>query len=410
MATFMRCGTVTLAAVLVLSGLPGCRMFERLNRDRSPAEPASRTKDKDWLRERQDREGPPQDWLAGPPPAGRGHRVPPAENWGEPASRNQRTLSGIVEDADGRPIPNTYVTIENADAIKAGYGAPMGVETDRDGYFEINGLNAGEHYLLSAQANRGGRMQAGRLSVQVPNTRLRLRLKEDYQLPPSRGPVSDLPPAPTAGALPPKATDTPPPKDGSNNDWSPLGPRSADPPSRGDLVAPGPTPDWRSTMPPANIPAPSVPPPPSPFGPSSKAPPRDTNLTVLGREGKPFPLLTSRAADLILLDFMTTTCGPCKKAIPALVSFHERFGRKVEVMAIVCDPGTDRQRVDLAASYRAEHRLPYAVNAESNRSPLQDAFAIEAYPTLVLIDGTGRRLWSGHPKNLADLERIIQSR
>jgi thiol-disulfide isomerase/thioredoxin len=426
-----------LLALTVLAGLPGCRVFERLGKDKdNSAEPTARTKDKDWLRERQDREpgGPPKDWLAGPATPGRGDRVPPADSWADPASRGaQRTLSGVIEDADGRPIPGAYVTVENADPIKAGYGAPMGVESGRDGLFEINGLAASEHYMLSSQITREGKPQAGRISVQVPNNRIRLRLKEDYQLPPSRGrEASDLPPTVPVGGVAPKVFDTPgstsPDTNPDNHQWSPLGPggKKIDdtppppPPPRSDLTAPGPAQDWRSTMPPANIPGPGVAPtmpsptvptiPPLNSGPTSKALPREAKLTLLGGDGRARNVLSGRPDDLVLLDFMTTTCLPCKRAIPSLMSFHEKYGKNVEVVAVVCDSGSDSRRVDSAAAYRREQHLPYAVNSENSRSPVQDAFNIEAYPTLVLLDGTGRRLWKGHPKDIAEAERIIRNR
>jgi len=414
-------------AVLALSGLPGCRVYEKLTKERSPADTASRTKDKDkdkdWLKDRQRREpaDPPKDWLSGPAPEGRGNRVPPADNWADPASRgfdarnaSSRTLSGSLEDADGRALPNTYITVENADPLKAGYGAPMGVESDRDGFFEMNGLTAGEHYMLSAQVNRNGKPQAGRLSVQVPNAKVRLRLKEDFQLPAGRSRESgDLPPSvPSAGALPPKVFDAPAPSVERSPDWSPLGPGTPKPAEipRGDLVAPGSQPDWRT--PPANIPGPASPTVPAPplLGPTSRALPRAATLAALGGDGRTKLLLSGRAEDLVLLDFLTTTCGPCKKAVPTLVTFHDRHGQRVELIAVVCDPGSDSRRVSLARTYQDQQRLPYAVVAESTREPLQDTFDVQSYPTLVLIDGTGRRLWKGHPKDLSEVERIIRER
>lgn len=319
-------------------------------------------------------------------------------------------LGGIVEDEYGKPVVGAYVTVENADPIKAGYGAPMGVESIDNGVFEINGLTANEHYMLSCTVTRDGRTQAGRIAVQVPNSRIRLRLREDYRLPPNRTP-SDLPPTVPPGGPTPKVFDAPGTATPKSDDWSPVPPgvRPDSSSPRSDLVAPGPTPEWR---PPAvSLPGPVAPPiPPLAPGPTSKSPPRDSKYFVLDSDGRARNVLTGRPEDLVLLDFITTTCGPCKRVIPALSSFHERFGRKVELVAVVCDNESDERRVELANRYRVEQRIPYFVFAESSRGRLADQFNVEFYPTLVLLDGTGRRLWKGHPKDLAVAEKIIRSR
>lgn len=424
----MQRAAAVLIACTVLTGLTGCRALERLTGDREPTDAQAKAKDRngDWLRDRQERDpaAPPGDWLAGPATPGRGTRLPPADRTADPTSRNfdpraagQRTLSGVIEDADGKRVPNAYITVENADPIKAGYGAPMGVESDREGYFEINGLNPGEHYMLACQLD-SQRPQAGRVAVQVPNTRVRLRLREDYVLPPGRGASSDLPPPAAApapsGDLP--GWVPPPPRSGGNaQDWSPLvpNPNAAEPSPapRPDLTAPGPQPDWRSTMPPANIPgpAPSVPPPPL-LGPSSNAPSRESQIQLLDRDRRSVKVLSGRADDLVLLDFLTSTCAPCKRSIPTLVSFSNRYGKSVELIGVLCDPVAEERRAALANAYRKENQIPYRVLAEDSQAPIQDQFGIESYPTLVLLDGTGRRLWKGHPSKLAEVERILQNR
>lgn len=401
-ASHMRRFVIIAVAFTVLLGLSGCRLFEKKPKDKS-AEPASRTKDKDkdWLRDRQDR--PPPDWLdSNTPAASRGARVPPAADpTSDPRKASGRVLSGVIEDEYGKPMVGAYITVENADPIKAGYGAPMGVESTQGGVFEINGLTSGEHYMLSCAMGK----QAGRVAVQVPNTQIRLRLREDYRLPPSRTP-SDLPPTVPPGGPTPKVFDGPSTATPKNDDWSPV-PGARPDAHRGDLVAPGPANEWKP--PAASIPGPTAPPVP-PLGPTSKAPPRDSKFVVLDSDGKARNVLTGKPEDLVLLDFVTSTCGPCKKAIPALVSFNEKHGRSAEVIAVMCDGDTDAKRVELANRYRSEQRIPYVVFAESSRAPLADQFHVEFYPTLVLLDGTGRRLWKGHPKDLAEAEKIIRSR
>ena len=397
-----------LVAALALAGLPGCRVFEKLTKEKSPAEPASRSKDKDkdrdWLKERQSREPgePPKDWLAGPATKGRGDRVPPAENWADPASRGfdsraatSRILSGNLEDADGRPsCPTLTSPWRTPTPSRRATAIPMGVESDKDGFFEINGLTAGEHYMLTAQAKGNGKNQAGRVSVQVPNTKIRLRLMDDYVLPNRTRDASDLPPSVPSGNRLPKLFDTPSAGETPSGDWSPV-PKSNENP-RGDLVAPGPQPDWRP--PAANIPGPTAPSIPSPTGPISKALPRTNTVQALGDDGRIKSLLSGRAEDLVLLDFLTTTCGPCKKAIPALVAFQDKYGKRVEVIGVLCDNDSDSRRVSLARRYQADQRLPTQWSPRATSSRCRTSSTCSRIPRWCCSTAQARRLWKGHPK------------
>jgi len=102
-------------------------------------------------------------------------------------------------------------------------------------------------------------------------------------------------------------------------------------------------------------------------------------------EGKPAPVLKGAPptdGKVVLLDFWTSWSAPCKQEFPIIEKLHKEFRAKGLVVLGV-NVGEDKGTVDKA-------RLPYptlqlAVDDEALKS-----LAVHAYPTLVLIDRTGK--------------------
>lgn len=223
--------------------------------------------------------------------------------------------------------------------------------------------------------------------------------------------------APTPTSTPtPGATPTPTPLP------SPADPRPAAP-SRPENVADGPPSPWRP--PAASLPGPPVPtlpnlpatnpaPPAVPVPPekkSSRPVPPSANFALIDGLGRPWNFATSRYGSLVLLEFMTTSCVPCQRAIPILVDLQGRYGAHgLQLVGVVCDDTPQQERVAQASKYQRDHNLNYALYVEPGPEPgsVRDRFEIQSYPTVLLLDAVGNVVWRGHPSNRAALESAIK--
>jgi thiol-disulfide isomerase/thioredoxin len=426
----MRRWAILIVAAVALSG---CRNLDGERPPRGSADPASRT--------RPDPRGG-KGWLDGPNPGLDQVGTPPADSWADPGSpgydvdREVRgVLAGFVEDPDGRKVRDVFIEIEPVGA--ADEGAAVGVQTNRQGYFLIKGLRPKQTYQLTARVRIDGHEMAGRVYAQTSNERsqfIRITLIEGLSFPGGPSVGRDLP-APAPGAIPPPVLPSggPAVRDpairGGEGTGLPL-PSAADAvpdlplppavPPRTDLITEGPDGGFRppatsipSPAPPAGSPTTIPPPPPPPAsgtGRSSRAVKAGAGFTLLDTLGVPREFPTGRAGDLVLLEFMTTSCIPCRHAVPVLRDLQGRYGlRGLEVVGVACDEADLPQRRALAAAYQRAERLNYLIYTEPAATPgrLRERFGVQAYPTLVLLDGAGEVLWKGHPRDAAELERII---
>jgi thiol-disulfide isomerase/thioredoxin len=118
-------------------------------------------------------------------------------------------------------------------------------------------------------------------------------------------------------------------------------------------------------------------------------------------------------ADLILLDFWGTWCAPCRKSVAHLIEIEQTLGgKKVQVVGIACErtPAKDRA-ANVARSIKdLKINYPVLISSMDGSCPVQDAFQIQFYPTLVLVDRQGRILWreqGATDVTLARMDRFI---
>jgi len=118
-------------------------------------------------------------------------------------------------------------------------------------------------------------------------------------------------------------------------------------------------------------------------------------------------------ADLILLDFWGTWCAPCRKSVAHLIEIQQTLGgKKVQVVGIACERTPAKDRAANVARSLKERKINYPVLISSmdGTCPVQDAFQIQFYPTLVLVDRQGRVLWreqGATDVTLARMDRFI---
>ncbi|MBX9627079.1 MAG: TlpA family protein disulfide reductase, partial [Gemmataceae bacterium] len=194
-------------------------------------------------------------------------------------------------------------------------------------------------------------------------------------------------------------------------------PPEATPTARPENTAAGPAPPWKP--PAANIPGPPVPalptlPPSTPPGDGKKSQrpvKRGANFALVDALDRPWNLATSRQGSVVLVEFLTTTCGPCKAAVPGLVDVQSRYAADgLELVGVVCDEAPVRDRLDRAEKYRQAHQLNYALYAEPGPLPgaVRDRLGVTAYPTAVLLDPEGNVAWKGHPGDRSAMEAAVR--
>jgi len=109
-----------------------------------------------------------------------------------------------------------------------------------------------------------------------------------------------------------------------------------------------------------------------------------TGLTLDGTELSLSELVGQ--TDYVLLDFWASWCGPCRRFIPVLRDFYNRFGGEhLEILSCSVDQ-------DEAAWRQAmfEERLPWPCIREDAEHPCSDKYNVQFIPHLVLINGDGR--------------------
>lgn len=394
---------------------------------------------------------PTGDWLDGPTagtdaPTARTDkgRPKPTDAGFDAVKESGRALGGVVEDPDGKPARGVSVEYSLADGGD-GPGAPLDTLTDNQGRFQIYGLKAKSGYVLTARSRIDGRDCAGRVYVPTGHAKSQqqvIALNYDFLFPtinPSGGgetprrpnfpgsprsaapPDTSIPPpsavlnpsnpgapSPVAlgqSSLPARAGELGTPRAASEvgeRDWSPTTAPPAPTPTVGrpELRTEGPT---GLTRPPAA----SIP------GSSSRSVPirPRSEFVLLDAAGVEREFPTGRENSLVLLDFMTTTCGPCKRAVPALMDVQTRYGpRGLEVVGVLCDDAPRATRLARAAEYKQAHGLNYVLYTEPGPKPgtLLERYDVTSFPTVVLVNGEGDLLWKGHPtREAAALERVI---
>lgn len=115
---------------------------------------------------------------------------------------------------------------------------------------------------------------------------------------------------------------------------------------------------------------------------------------------------------VLLLNFWTTWCPPCRVELPDLVRIHRDFAsEKVAVVGIsIDDRGTPEQIQTQLRQALARYQIDYPVFFDSKMELYQAFGRFQAIPTTFLIDQRGqvREVYTG-ARSYADFAQGIQS-
>ncbi|MGE3808358.1 MAG: TlpA family protein disulfide reductase [Gemmataceae bacterium] len=373
-------------------------------------------------------------------------------------------IAGQVLDTTNRNPGSAFIQVREVGAVATGNEAPIEVPVDRQGYFLIQGLQTGKRYELTARVN-GAPELSGTTTATPPDARVLIKLAANqyaapaptptpspaYQPPPVNptngyGRAADLGPPVGIGGLgppqpwgaPPAAQPAPPAPTPPSREFAPA------PPVRPENVAENPRADLNRMMttpnPYARPPAPAwqpaprsvvqPPPPPPVVRPAPTAfdpgPARVPSCVLTGSqlynfalndvEGRPYELRRERRGRLVLIDFWGSWCLPCLRTIPKLTELQGRYGPYgLEVIGIAYEKGTHEENVRKIQHVRDRLRINYRLLEGSSLQdcPVKTQFGVRAWPTLVLVDETGRIIWRGEgadPAHLRELEIVIRQR
>lgn len=86
---------------------------------------------------------------------------------------------------------------------------------------------------------------------------------------------------------------------------------------------------------------------------------------------------------ILIVNFWTTWCGPCKAEIPVLAAVTKEFQDQVVVIGINAG-----ETPEVVQNYVDVNDIPYAVLLDENNA-VADQYLIRAFPTTLIIDRNG---------------------
>ena len=114
------------------------------------------------------------------------------------------------------------------------------------------------------------------------------------------------------------------------------------------------------------------------------------NFTLNDLDNKQQSFNELKGEKLTILDFWATWCRPCNKAIPELNKIYNEYKNKgVNVIGINCDgPRSIAKVAPLVKTLQIEYPILIDMNIQ-----LMSELNLSAYPTLVIVNSSGKIVW-----------------
>lgn len=406
-------------------------------------------------------------------------------------------VAGQVKDTANRGVPDAAIKITEAETGKEPAIAPLTILTDKSGYFDVPGLDAGRTYVLSARKRDGNRYMTGSVRVRCTNVSVILPLAgeeaatggekaslETYDREEKGSPASPAAlgsPTPTKGptayvAGPTVVPDEPKHAPAPRHQEPEVPPPP--PPQQPEFLAPVPSPlktpafpapppsanletfaegvKGFTKSPAANMPGPgqelkkqhkpTVPPPPMSDGslvPSTpnarlgqgERPGASDDLAPLTRVVVPSCVVRDRVESfalhdydgrawqwkkrkgrLTLVSFFYSQCGPCKPTILFLNQVRQKYeDYGLDVIGVANEAGTPIEKQDAVRRVRAVTPIDYPVLFTGGPNcPVMRGLDVHAFPTVVVLDDTGRIVWRSRngmpPETMRQLDQWLAAR
>ena len=113
-------------------------------------------------------------------------------------------------------------------------------------------------------------------------------------------------------------------------------------------------------------------------------------------------------ADYVLFDFWGTWCKPCTDSIPHLIDLQKKYGpSKLRIIGVACEDTPVDKRKAIVAAAAERLGINYSVLvASKDDGPVQAAFQVVNYPTMVLVNRTGKVVFRAVGATEANMYRL----
>jgi len=114
------------------------------------------------------------------------------------------------------------------------------------------------------------------------------------------------------------------------------------------------------------------------------------DFTLTGIDGKPYTLSQYRGKKYVLVEFFSTRCPHCQRSTTYLEALYGNKKDNFEILSI--SAGDPPNAPSTAAQFQKDYKVTYPI-LDHPPAALTDAYHIQGFPTLYLIDKNGTIVW-----------------